>query len=1465
VGTETLRGAELWFGLLGPLEVRRGPDSVRLAGERQRALLALLLMTPNQLVLTDVIVEQLFGGQPGEPTLNALWAAVSRLRKQLRLDGEAAPITRLPGGYLLAVAPEQLDVTRFERLVEDGCAKRRDGDSVRAAATLREALELWRGDPFADLTGVEFAEAEIRRLRGLRDRAVTERIDADLALGRDGSLVGEIQELIGRDPLSERSRGQLMLALYRAGRQSDALEVYRETHALLGLELGLEPGPPLRSLQAMILRQDATLDSARRVREAESGAPATPLVCPFKGLAPFERSDADFFAGRETVVSGLVTRAASGTLVGVVGPSGVGKSSIIRAGLLPMLGAGILPGSARWRQVIAQPGPAPVAGLQRALGGSVDAVLDAVPDGERLVIVVDQLEELASSGADETERDQFLDLLVTAAGDAARRALVVVALRADRYGAFAEHEAFAEQLSASHTLVGPMARSELRRAIELPAQRAGLIVEPALAAALVEDVIGEPSALPLLSTMLLELWRDRDDDALTLARYLDSGGVHGAVGRLAEAVMARLSAVQAGIARRVLLRLVAGTGDDLVRRQARRAELLGLDGSEAVLEELIAGRLVRIEGDTAELAHEALLREWPRMAAWLAEERVHREALSHLASSAREWDAHGRDPSELYRGARLQTAVELMRSHRDEFGSDERDFVAASEADAAGEADRQRSLNRRLRGLLGLAGVLLILVVAGAVVAVVKQHTAARAERSARHAQQVEGSDARTALARELGAEAVSEPRIDLAMLLAREGLTLHSDPQTQSTLLATLLRSPAVVGTVALPIQARPQRVSVSPDGRTLVIPDNTGRLRFYDARSLRPTHILTDPGSTDAPAFSPDGRLIAYLAQAGGHFFIAIRDARTLALRRRLPFDRLWLGRPSADDPDSALAFSHDGRVLYYGYWTQTPEGTPERSYLDRWSVSGGPARRVTLGPGSLDYGLTNRGTRLTALVGRRAVTMRARTLRRVSSTAIRGLSAGPEYETAFSPNGRSATIGDQDGRVVFADLRTGRIRAGDGGHTGWVQNVLYTPDGRSAITTGADGRIVVWNPRTAQPRVTLSGQQGEVHGAAVTSDGQTLYTSALDGTVLKWALGARGQFGRTFAFAPRRGCCADVDPLAPELAIAPDGEMFAVTTGTRTVELASTATLRPVAHITLPPTGGEPTSLAFSPNGRLLAVGAHAGAVTLWSVTHRPRLIRRLQGLAGKGPADEQAVPSLAFSANGSRLAAASAAGPGVSSRARVLVWRVGDASRISTWLSSADSSVVAFAPDGKTLAVGGQSGRVTLLDPARGTVRRTLSPIGAADQEPISTLAYAPDGTLATGSWTGVVQLWSPAGRNIGSPRLVANAPVADVAFSRDGTRLLTTGGSDGTTKLWFTSGLRQEGSTIDPDPGTWASAAFIGGSRILLIHDDGTGMVLPGTPRAWARHACAVAGRNLTREEWSRYVQATDYRAACPSP
>ena len=256
-------------------------------------------------------------------------------------------------------------------------------------------------------------------------------------------------------------------------------------------------------------------DTTRRWPQRGHGADRDVVTCPFKGLACFEVEDSGVFHGRERLVSEMVARLATAPLLGVVGPSGSGKSSLLRAGLLASLLRGALPGSERWPLALLRPGEHPLRALELARAGAAG--------GERLVLAVDQFEELFTACDDERERAEFIDALVGCARDERRGTLVLVALRADFYGRCAAYPELADLLSASHVLVGPMRRDELRRAIELPARSAGLDVEPELVDALVDDVDGAPGALPLLSACLLELWLHRDGRRLRMSAYERTG------------------------------------------------------------------------------------------------------------------------------------------------------------------------------------------------------------------------------------------------------------------------------------------------------------------------------------------------------------------------------------------------------------------------------------------------------------------------------------------------------------------------------------------------------------------------------------------------------------------------------------------------------------------------------------------------------------------------------------------------------------------------------------------------------------------------------------------------------------------------------------------------------------------------------------------------------------------------------
>ncbi len=432
--------------LLGPVEVSVDGRRVPLGGSKARALVAILALNAAKPVSSDRLIAGLWGEEPPPTATKTLQAYVSRLRRALEAGGDGSTIVTRPSGYELRVGPDDVDARRFERLVERGSP--------------REALTLWRGGALDDVADEPFAAVEIRRLEELKLAAIEQALDSELEAGRHLELVAELEALVADHPLRERLRGQLMLALYRSGRQADALAAYRNVRATLVDQIGIEPGVELQQLHEAMLRHDPSLAARGH------GADRDVITCPFKGLACFEVEDSGVFHGRERLVSEMVARLATAPLLGVVGPSGSGKSSLLRAGLLASLLRGALPGSERWPLALLRPGEHPLRALELARAGAAG--------GERLILAVDQFEELFTACDDERERTEFIDALVGCACDERRGTLVLVALRADFYGRCAAYPELADLLSASHVLVGPMRRDELRRTIELPARSAGL-------------------------------------------------------------------------------------------------------------------------------------------------------------------------------------------------------------------------------------------------------------------------------------------------------------------------------------------------------------------------------------------------------------------------------------------------------------------------------------------------------------------------------------------------------------------------------------------------------------------------------------------------------------------------------------------------------------------------------------------------------------------------------------------------------------------------------------------------------------------------------------------------------------------------------------------------------------------------------------------------------------------------------
>src|SRR5262245_27082990 len=410
-----MRASHVEFRILGPLTVRVDGEFVHAGGPKQRGLLALLLLSANRVVSRERLIGELFADQSANSAEHALHNHVSRLRKLLSpRSGDEPRLLARPPGYLLRVEPDELDLERFERLAAEGREALAAGDPAAAAASLRAAEQLWTGRPLADLEFERLARVEAERLDELRLAAVEERIDAELALGRHLALVPGLETLIAEHPYRERFRAQLMLALYRCGRQAESLDFYRRTRKLLNEEPGLEPAVELQQLERAILVQDPALQVA--VTAAARPLATTAPACPFKGLVPFDEADAQFFFGRERLIEELLPRLTEAPLLLISGPSGIGKSSLVRAGLLSRL--------TEARQVVIRPGEHPAADLARALGGELPQALAGLRPRERLLLAVDQLEEIFALSVTEDERLAFVDALMEAAWDPERRVTI---------------------------------------------------------------------------------------------------------------------------------------------------------------------------------------------------------------------------------------------------------------------------------------------------------------------------------------------------------------------------------------------------------------------------------------------------------------------------------------------------------------------------------------------------------------------------------------------------------------------------------------------------------------------------------------------------------------------------------------------------------------------------------------------------------------------------------------------------------------------------------------------------------------------------------------------------------------------------------------------------------------------------------------------------------------------------------
>ena len=745
------------FRILGPLEVVEDGEPLDVGPRKQRMLLALLAVNANRVVTTDRILEELWG-EEAEGKENALWVYISRLRAAL---GGSDVLVTGDHGYSLVVDEDSIDGRIFEKSVAEGRLLIKD-DPTAASELLSEGLDLWRGPVLQGFGYAEFVQAESTRLEELRVSALEDRVDADLRQGLAGELIGELEAVYRAHPLRERVISQLMLALYRAGRQGEALRAFERFRLHLGEELGVEPSPELRRLEEQILLHDSRIQARRpAVGTTAASSVVVGAANPFKGLRVFHEDDSGDFFGRDRLVAEVVRRLDAGTaLVSLVGPSGSGKSSVVRAGVIPALRKGAIEGSDDWLIATMAPGFQPFAELEAALvrssldapeslsdqladpeTGVLRAALRVLPsDTAGLVLVIDQFEELFTLVEDEAKRTRFLTGLLCAVDDSQGRIRIIVTLRADFYDRPLAYPEFGARLGEGIVNVVPLSPDELEAAAQAPAERAGASLEPALVAALLTDVVGRPGGLPLFQYALTELFDRRTGDTLSLSTYNTMDGVRGALSRRADDLFAQLDDEQQGAARQLFLRLVTiADGDEWGRRRVSASEIISLDVDIVALQTVIDAytdhRLLTLDRDPVtdspivEVAHEALLTEWGRLRDWIETAREDVKRHVALTSAMNEWLEADRNPDYLLTGARLDgyerwaaiATMQLTVAEHRYIDTAVQQRVRTDEVEEqrrAQEARTERSARRRLWALaatlaLLVGGALTLLLVGG--------------------------------------------------------------------------------------------------------------------------------------------------------------------------------------------------------------------------------------------------------------------------------------------------------------------------------------------------------------------------------------------------------------------------------------------------------------------------------------------------------------------------------------------------------------------------------------------------------------------------------------------------------------------------------------------------------------------------------------------------------------------------------
>ncbi len=1146
-------------------------------------------------------------------------------------------------------------------------------------------------------------------------------------------------------------------------------------------------------------------------------------TCPFKGLASFQREDAAYFFGREAMIDELVGRLQSRNTLIIGGPSGSGKSSVMRAGLLPAIERGALPGSETWTRGLWSPGADCLAELALQLNRlhperpplDADAVRanpavvrHHLAPGTRAVLAIDQFEELFTLTDDDDDRVAFIGALEALTGDQGSQIRVVLALRADFYATCARYPWLAQTISENQVLVGPMQRVELRRAIEGPAQRAGLRLEPGFADAVLDDTGTGPATLPLIAHALMETWLRRRGTELTLDGFRAAGGVAGAISQSAEDAYERLGASEQSTARLLFLRLVnPGEGGPDTRRLLPAEELVDDHAAASVAATLADDRLVTIDERGVQLVHEALITAWPRLHHWLDDARDDLHTQQRLSVAARAWTESELDPDLLLRGAPLTAALEWRA--RTDFDADHlvAHFVETSEqAHLAAETLATEAQRRRRRVRAGAFSALSVLAIAAIVASVV----AFSALRTSRHNESEAERRFVGALATQAASVADAQPLLALALAAESAARAKMIDPEAQGALVVarTALATSDIVA-ISSPIPVGDAlTVVMSPAGDRFVTGGRDGRVQIWNAatRSEEATLGPLSEGVEEA-AIDPSGRWLVAVGRFGIRRWDLEDLGDTAGTIVASPEAAVW-SVDFSDRGDRFVIGAEDGTIQQYRTAQATPAGPAMRGTADTLSVaylSGDTLIASGTGAGAVGLWDANTG----AVIGE----------------PIAAHGSDDVWELLGSPDGGALLSASSDGTARVWSIPGGQPAGPPiaGAATGdRVNGVMWSADGASILGGGDDGRLRRWDRSTGrQLAESAIGHDDRVIDLASSADGTRVVSLGRDQDVRLWSIGAS---------VPVDEVLVDLGEPLHGVAVSKDGRLIAAG-GDGVVHIVARDGTR-VGEVKA--AKGPVFAVAFMEDDTL-AVGDAGGALRLWDIAAKRSVAVRAQAHAGL-------VSAVAVEPGTDRLV--SVGDDGVVRSWRIAGRRFEREAESAAHGSDAD---LAIDRDGLVLTAGVDGTiRFWTRDGARAGAPLLVDSAG----DRVSGVALSPDGsTIAAATATDGVTLWDGAAR---SRSTVLNGQPTDqlgVAFTPDGATFVSTS-RGGAIVLWSAVSGEPLGPRFTSHTDAVWRVALLPDGTVVTASEDGTIRTIDALD---LKRACALGAGAFDAQARRRFL------------